>query len=177
MQLLKRMIDSATRYLDELRLETSFLAIGHISPNLILPKEMSKVLFQIKNKIPPMFRLPSSPGRKLWSYFRTLNCAAIIEDDKLIILIVIPLVDANEKYQLYEIHNLAFPDPFQGSRSTDTNLMALYRLESEALMVNTSRTEYILLSREELYSCSQSEGHYCNAHRARLSITKSKHAL
>ena len=68
------------------------------SLNLISPEEMSKVLFQIKNKIPQMFRLPCSPGRKLWSYFRTLNCATIIEEDKLIIFIVIPLVDANEKY-------------------------------------------------------------------------------
>ena len=32
---IKRMIDDATRYIDHLRLELSFLALGHVSPNLI----------------------------------------------------------------------------------------------------------------------------------------------
>ena len=172
--LIKRMINDATRYVDNLRLELSFLAIGHISPNLLSPEELSKVLFQIRSKIPSAFRLPTHPGRKLWSYFRTLNCKAIIEDNKLIVVISIPLLDADEKYQLYQVHNLAYPDPFG---TPESSMTALYRLESDAFMVNTYRTEYVLLTRNELYACSQSEGHYCNAKQARMSIAKSKTCL
>ena len=174
LQSIKRMIDSAIRYVDHLRLELSFLAIGHVSPNLFSPEELSKILFQLRSQIPAAFKLPTNPGRRLWSYFRTLNCAAVIEDKKMIIIMTIPLLDADENYQLYEIHNLAFPDPFVNARNSDTDMMALYRLETEALMVNTYRTEYIFITREELYSCSHSEGHYCNAQRARLPISKSR---
>ena len=174
LQTIKRMIDSATRYIDHLRLELSFLAIGHASPNLFTAEELTKILFQIKSRIPTAFRLPSHPGRKLWSYFRTLNCAAVIQDKALIILVTIPLVDANDRYQLYEIHNLAYPDPFGKPLSSGTNMLAQYQLESDALMVNTYRTEYIFITREELHACSHSEGHYCNAQRARLPISKSK---
>ena len=174
LQSIKRMIDSAQRYVDHLRLELSFLAIRHISPNLLSPEELSKILHQVRSKLPAAFRLPTHPSRKLWSYFRTLNCAAIIDNKKLIIIVTIPLLDNDESYQLYEIHNLAFPDPFTPSPNYESSMMALYRLETEALMVNTHRTEYIFITREELYSCSHSEGHYCNAQHARLPISKSR---
>ena len=39
-------------------------------------------------------------------------------------------------------------------------MMAMYRLESDAIMVNTFHTEYILLSRDELYACSHTQGQY-----------------
>ncbi|MEW8546301.1 MAG: hypothetical protein AB2693_22520, partial [Candidatus Thiodiazotropha sp.] len=126
LQSIKRMIDSATRYVDHLRLELSFLAIGHASPNLFTAEELSRILFQIKNRMPTAFRLPSHPGRKLWSYFRTLDCSAIIQDKALIIIVTIPLLDANDKYQLYEIHNLAYPDPFGEPPSPGANMLAQY---------------------------------------------------
>ena len=36
----------------------------------------------------------------------------------------IPLLDADENYELYDIHNLAFPDPFVHARNSDTDMMA-----------------------------------------------------
>ena len=171
---IKRMIDDATRYIDHLRLELSFLALGHVSPNLISPEELSKLLFDLKSQIPRNFRLPTHPGRKLWSYFRNLNCAAVIEENKIVIILTVPLLDSDDRYELYEVHNLAFPYPYLNTKSEDTDMMAVYRLESDAIMVNTFHTEYILLSRDELYACSHTQGQYCNVHHARLAVSKSK---
>ena len=51
---IRRMIINATRFVNNLRLEFSFFYVGHISPNLLSPEELSKVLFQIRSKIRSM---------------------------------------------------------------------------------------------------------------------------
>ena len=74
----------------------------------------------------------------------------------------IPLLEVNDILEVYEIFNIPLPVSFdiQGSYNS-TDLTAQYSLEAQGLMIDKKRTNYALLSSEELAVCGNPMQNYC----------------
>ncbi len=126
------------------------LALGHLSPDTISPNELATMLFQIKNQLPRSLKLPENPTRRLWKYYKILQCDSALEDDRILVFVTIPLLDSGGKYIVYEIHNL--PLPFITDKQPAIRLpkmVAKFKLEHFAIAVNSERTRYIPLTQTE----------------------------
>ena len=54
---IRQLINNADRYLDNLRTELSFPSLGHISPDIISPRDLINLLTSLRNQIPKGFKL------------------------------------------------------------------------------------------------------------------------
>ena len=95
-------------YLGNLRLELNMLSLSHLSPSLITPKDLKRLLTQIKAKLPPTLKLPEDHRSNIWYYYRTLTCTTILEDDRIVVVVSIPLLDFTGQYDVIKIHNIPF---------------------------------------------------------------------
>ena len=77
-------------YLGNLKLELNMLSLNHLSPSLITPKDIKRLLTQIKAKLPPTLKLPEDHRSNIWYYYRTLTCTTILEDDRIVVVMSIP---------------------------------------------------------------------------------------
>ena len=80
-------------YLGNLWLELNMLFLNHLSPSLITPKDLKRLLTQLKAKLPPTLKLPEDHRSNIWYYYRTLTCTTILEDDRRVAVRSIPLLD------------------------------------------------------------------------------------
>ena len=169
---IRQLIDNAGRYLDNLRVELSFLSLGHISPNIISPKDLLELLNGLKNQIPNGFKLPMHPTRKLWEFYRFLTCSALLDQDRILVLLSVPLLDTDAYYELYSATSLPFA--FESASDGSTHgLMASYKLEAETFAIDTHRTKYVFLTAEETNVCLHNVGEYCNIRKATYSVEHS----
>ena len=87
-------------YLGNLRLELNMLSLNHLSPSLITPKDLKRLLTQIKAKLPPTLKLPEDHRSNIWYYYHTLTCTTILEDDRIVVVMSIPLLDFTGQYNV-----------------------------------------------------------------------------
>ena len=83
-------------------------------------------------------------------------CTTIAEPDKILVVVPIPLLESNSDWEVYQVHNL--PVPFNsnnGEATTQSPMVAQYRLEANAIAVNTERTNFVLLTKDKMESCSK----------------------
>lgn len=65
----------------------------------------------------------------------------------------VPLLDENSKYEIYKVHNI----PIHIHNTTETknsDMIAKYTLESDATAGNGDKSEFVLLSNNELEHCA-----------------------
>ena len=98
----------------------------------------------------------------LWYYYRNLQCTAYIQDDKIQIILNIPLLNVKHIYEIYKVINI--PIPIKTNQSDENNLVisTQYILESHAFMITKDRSYYSLLDNEELNSCRNTQLKFCN---------------
>lgn len=159
------MTSEVRTHVEHLYIQLNALAIGHLTPSIMAPHDLKDLLLTIKTKLPRTLRLPGNPDEDLWSFYKFLTCTSTTADNKLLIILSIPLLDAQETYHVYKIHNIPALMTNQ-SNSVITNgcsMVAQYKLESNAIAINTERTQYMLLSNEELKSCSNPLMGFCFA--------------
>lgn len=112
------------------------------------PQDLKSLLLSIKTKLPRTLRLPGNPDEDLWSFYKFLTCTSTTEDNKLLIILSIPLLDAQDTYSIYKVHNLPALMTNQSNSIIDNgwSMVAQYDLEANSIAVNTDRTQYMLLS-------------------------------
>ena len=96
-------------YLGNQQLELNMLPLNHLSPSLITPKDLKRLLTQIKGTLPPTLQLPEDHRSNIWYYYRTLTCTTILEDDRIVVVMSIPLLDFTGQYDVVKIHNIPLP--------------------------------------------------------------------
>ncbi|ESP03464.1 hypothetical protein LOTGIDRAFT_171401 [Lottia gigantea] len=161
---LKNMYLRAEMYASEIKLQLNMLSLGHLSPSVLTPGSLRKLLLEIQSHLPPSVRLPANPKKNLWHYYRILNCVTIIENNKIIVVLNIPLLDSDRVFEIYKIHNLPLPmtNKLILSKSKATfKMVASYRLEAEVIAVNTDRTKYAILDSDEFTKCSDPLAGFC----------------
>ena len=89
-----------------------------------------------------------------------LTCTTIVEEGKILVVVPVPLLDSNDDFEVYRVHNL--PIPFNASDGMMSGSVASYQLEAEAIAVNTQRTNFVLLTQGELKGCSKASIGFCS---------------
>ena len=160
------------RHLRTFQIQLNRLSLGRLSPIVIKPNTLLRILKSIKNKLSPPLTLVREPELNLWYFYKTLKVATVIHDQKLIVVIDIPLVNTNSKLELFQIHNLPFPGQKEFRGAT-----AKYDIESAGLAINDGRTEYILLNKEEFAICTSHLDSFCELNKVRYMINAKMHCV
>ena len=143
-----------------LQLQLNMLSIGKLSPSIISPLKLRDLLIDVQTRIAAPLRLPGDPKADLWHFYKTLTCTTIVEEDKILVVVPVPLLDSNDDFEVYRVHNL--PIPFNASDGVMSGSVASYQLEAEAIAVNTQRTNFVLLTQRELEGCSKPSIGFCS---------------
>lgn len=119
------------------------LSLGHLTPGLILQRELKRLLIEIKTKLPGTLQLPVDPNQDIWSFYKLLTCSTTIGDNK-----SVPLLDSSGKLEIFRAHVL----PSVMSKTTlnsKNDLLAEYALEAPAQAIDASHVKYFLLNQSE----------------------------
>ncbi len=140
-------------YIHGFKNKISQLALGHLSPSIIAPTELKKLLLHIQAHVPRHVHLPRDPEDP-WYYYQILTCATLVQDYKFLTVVNIPLLDHLSEYEVYQVHNI--PIPYYNASMT-----ARYDLESPVIAVNKKRSEYILMTDQEANQCNVAPKGFC----------------
>lgn len=158
---LKTTVQKAHWYLEHLKIQLSQLTIGHLSPSILSVSELKHILYEIKTQLPPNVRLPI-PISEVWEYYKTLTCALLVQDERFVVVVSLPLLDLTGKFEIYKIFNI--PLPYSDDKlDTDSlpDITAAYALETNSLAIDPQRTKFAILSPDEIEKCSLPLTRYC----------------
>ena len=107
---------------DDIKIMEQYMTMfssGELNPNLIFPEMLIKELIKIQKQLPPSIKLPEDPTENIWHYYNFLSVSHTTHDNKIIILIKLPLIDNDSSLDLYRIYNLPIFNP---SKKQSSNL-------------------------------------------------------
>lgn len=159
---IKDMVQNAMFYLEHLQTQLNFLALGKLNPSCLSPKNLLHLLTEIKSHLPSSLSLISDPKTNLWLYYKQLQTSALLFDDKIVVVIKIPLLQVNNQYEIWKVFNLPIIIRSLDGDQNAQGMVATYRIESSGLMINKAKTKYALLNQVELAVCSEPTVNYCN---------------
>lgn len=150
-------------HVEHLYIRLNALALEHLTPSIMAPKNLKSLLVSIKKMLPRTLRLPGNSVEDLWSFYKFLTCTYTTENNKLLIILSIPLLHAQDTYSIYKVHNLPALMTNQSNSIIDNGRtkIAKYDLEANSIAGNTDRTQYMLLLSDELRSCSNPLMGFC----------------
>ena len=172
---IKDAILRANFYLEKLRLELNMLSLNHLSPSLITPENLKQLLLEVKTKLPYSLKLPEDPVNNIWYFYRTLICKTVLDSDKLLVIINLPLLDQNGEYEVFRIHALPLPWVQASSIQKLPNMVATYDVQYTGLLINKERNRYALLEADEVHACSNVVMRYCTPRNAVLPVNLHRH--
>ena len=140
---------------------------GELNPNLISPEMLTKELVNIQKQLPPSLKLPEDPTQNIWHYYNFLSVSHTTHDNKIIVLIKLPLIDHDSSLDLYRIYNLPIFNP-------SLNKALTYQLEANTLAVSTDRNYATIPTESEFLECTLANGHFCNLRSALYHMQSSK---
>ena len=140
---------------------------GELNPNLISPEMLIKELVNIQKQLPPSIKLPEDPTQNIWHYYNFLSVSHTTHDDKILILIKLPLIDHDSSLDLYRIYNLPIFNP-------SLNKALIYQLEVNTLAVSRDGNYATIPTESEFLECTLASGHFCNLRSALYHMQSSK---
>ena len=140
---------------------------GELNPNLISPEMLTKELVNIQKQLPPSLKLPEDPTQNIWHYYNFLSVSHTTHDNKIIVLIKLPLIDHDSSLDLYRIYNLPIFNP-------SLNKALTYQLEANTLAVSADRNYATIPTESEFLECTLANGHFCNLRSALYHMQSSK---
>ena len=79
---------------------------GKLTPNITDPIHLERELIKINKLLPQQLALLENPRTNIWHYYRFLTATPMNHDNKLILIMRIPLIDLNSSMTPYKIYNL-----------------------------------------------------------------------
>ena len=160
---LKRFMLKGLFLIEHLKVQLSFMSLSKLSTSIVNPFELKRILNDIGSRLPPNLRLPSQTKDGLWAYYHSLELTTVLEKDRIIVIIVLPLLQYDNHFEIYKAINLPVPLINEAVKTSDTHTMvARYDLESAGLAINLQRTKYVLLSKTHLKECTNPRLGVCN---------------
>ena len=174
----KRMIINGRMYMEHLSSQLDMLSLGHVSPSIITPEHLKKLLLEMQSKLPYHLTLPEDPIENLWKYYQSISCTTILDEDKFFVIVSVPLLDRETKFEIYRVYNTPLPY-YKKSIPTELHpdIFIQYRLESSALAINAEKTKYMLLNSDELNHCSTPLLSYCSVRSSVFPVNLSKRCI
>ena len=148
-------INKFRSHLKNLELTLDTLSLNKLAPSVISPTKLQNTLLTIQNGLPRNLQLPVDPTEDLFHYYKYLSCESFVVVHIFSTITMVPLLDASSKFNLFELHNLAFPD-------TSLNLSVSYAIESKFIAISESNQHFALLSDQDYYKCSSNYNHNCS---------------
>ena len=108
------------------------------------------------------FSLPSDPTTELWNYNKILSCHTLLDMNRIVVAMSIPLLDYDSNFQIFKPFNLPIPVNLNSSDDRSFSMLAYSNIEAKPIGVNVQKTKYILLNDEGLDKCIQPGVNYCN---------------
>ena len=99
------MITNGRMYLEHLSSQLDMLSLGHISLSIITPENLKKLLLEMQTKLPYHLTLPEDPTENLWKYYQSLSCTTILDEDKFLVIVSVPLLDRETTFEIYKVFN------------------------------------------------------------------------
>ena len=81
-------------------------SMGRLNPNIIDPIHLRLELIKINKQLPTLLSLPENPRTIIGHYYKFLTVTPISHDNKIILMIKIPLIHLDSSMTLYKIYNL-----------------------------------------------------------------------
>ena len=81
---------------------------GTLTPHLIPILDLQQMLYQIELELPPNMHLPI-PSSDPLHFYRYLRMHVLVEENKFLLLIDVPIQDRAQQIQIYQIINLPVP--------------------------------------------------------------------
>ncbi|CAC5410708.1 unnamed protein product [Mytilus coruscus] len=113
---IKDLMNIAGDYLNHLQLQLNMLSLGHMASSLISPGNLRVLLTDIKRRLPATLKIPGDEIKDIWYFYKLLTCSTVLNENRIIIIITLPLLDIRDSYAIYKIHNLPVP-----TKVTDKN--------------------------------------------------------
>ena len=73
-----------------------------LNPNIIDPIHLRQKLININKPPPTQLSLPENPKTNIWHYYKFLTVTPISHDNRIILIIKIPLIDLDSSMTLYK---------------------------------------------------------------------------
>ena len=106
-----------------------------------------------------------------------LPCTTILEDDRIVVVMSIPLLDFTGQYDVIKVHNIPLPMHEAQTKSPSQSMptmVAKYDIEYPGLLINKDGNWYTLLSENEIVACSSPTTKYCSPQNAILPVNLNK---
>ena len=130
------------------------LSSGRLNSNIIDAIHLRTELMKIQKDLSPTLAFPENPANIIWHFYKYLTITPVHHYDRLIMLIKIPLVDADSIMILYKIYNLPIFHPHIGKSLQ-------YNTERDYLAITKDRNYVTLFSEAEFVECILAQGHFC----------------
>ena len=161
---LQNAIDRAMLSMQAMGERLNQLALGHLSPSVVSSHELTVLLRKVASNLPRHLFLPKEPEMTRY-YYQTLTCTTLIEDNKFLTLINVPLLEVTNKYEIFMAHNIPLP-------YNNTGMVASYVLETKYIAMDTEKTEYMLLNENEAMRCGGVTAELCTLTNPSYSISQ-----
>lgn len=152
---LRLAIQRSLYYFFNLKMQINALSMQKLTPNIIDPQEFRLVLKDIETQLPKSFGLPVDIDVELWSLYKKLGCQTIMEDNRILIIVPIPLIDYTKQMDLYKVYNLPLPisTVYDNNNVTKSEVLTYYDLEAKYMAINPERTQFMLLDQKDREIC------------------------
>lgn len=159
----KFMLSEIATHLTDLTNIINHLSLGRVAPNVVSPTKLMFILEEIKSKLPPSLSLPFETRKNIWAYYKTLRCTTKMNNNKIYIMLELPLINKNKMFTIYRLYNLPLPYTNM-KKDADANLIARYKLATNAVAINREKTLYTELTKKQLSDCTKPETTFCQLH-------------
>lgn len=160
-------IQKSFYYFLNLKMQINALSMQRLTPNIINPQEFKLVLKDIETQLPKSFGLPVDLDIELWSLYKNLVCQTIMEDNRILIVVPIPLIDYTKQMDLYKVYNLPLPisTVYNTNNVTKNEMLTYYDLEAKYIAINPERTQFMLLDQSDRETCRVGFSKLCTLHK------------
>jgi hypothetical protein len=150
-------LDNLRKDLDHIQEYMTSLATHKVTPNLISPYDLRKILSDVEEKLKanPRLTLPTSQQTDIWSYYQFLKIEAFVQSDMLIVILVLPLIDKDLQFDLFRAHNLPLLHP-------SLRKVFTYEIESPYIALRNDGNYLTIPTHDDILTCTISAGHFCN---------------
>uniref|UniRef100_A0A8D8Z5K1 Uncharacterized protein n=1 Tax=Cacopsylla melanoneura TaxID=428564 RepID=A0A8D8Z5K1_9HEMI len=142
-------IDAARINLSNFKEGLNMLFVGKITPDILPEKTFFKILSALETKLNNTLYLPYPVTQnKLFHFYSVTKSNIVPINNKLVLILEIPLFEDNSNYNLFEISTLPLFHPELNTFLVETSV-------PNFIAVNTDHSKYFLLSKNTLDGCDR----------------------
>lgn len=164
---MQEMIVEAIGYINDLRAQIDMLSMGRLTPSVIGPMHLRRMLTEVAKKLPPNMYLPLDTKLHMWEFYRRITCSAAFDKRNVLIVLQIPLSSFQDQFDLVKAYNMPIPNTNMFKKDSEESfnpkqMVAQYKTEANAFIMDRTQSRYVLLTSREAEQCLRSSQSFCS---------------